>query len=91
MGAEGDMADPEAELRGQLIEALQDADYPVDDQMDLVPALPDGPNTKFAAGDTSFTAMEMAARLGSHQEFPYNSVEALVDDIVEGLKAEDML
>lgn len=85
------MADPEAELREQLLEALKDADYPVDGQMDLVPALPDGPSTTFEAGDTSFTAMEMAARLGDHQEFPYDSVEALVDDIVEGLKAEDML
>jgi hypothetical protein len=85
------MADVESELREQLLEAFSGADYPVNNQMDLVPALPNGPGTKFEAGDTSFTAMEMAAKLGSHQEFPYESPEALVDDVIEGLKAEGMI
>ncbi|WP_313691426.1 MTH865 family protein [Halorarum halobium] len=85
------MSDTEAELRSQLTEAFEGADYPVSNQMDLVPALPSGPGTRFEAGDTSFTAMEMAAKLGSHQEFPYDDVESLVDDVIEGLKAEDML
>jgi hypothetical protein len=85
------MADVEAELREQLLEAFSGADYPVNNQMDLVPALPNGPGTKFEAGDTSFTAMEMAAKLGGHQEFPYESPEALVDDVIEGLKAEGMI
>jgi hypothetical protein len=35
--------------------------------------------------------MEMAAKLGGHQEFPYESPEALVDDVIEGLKAEGMI
>lgn len=81
----------EAEIREQLLEAFSGADYPVKNQMDLVPALPNGPGTRFEAGDTSFTAMEMAAKLGSHQEFPYDSAEALVDDVMEGLRAEGML
>ncbi|WP_129114924.1 MTH865 family protein [Halegenticoccus tardaugens] len=83
----------EAELREQLLEAFGGADYPVKNQMDLVPALPNGPGTKFEAGDgeVSFTAMEMAAKLGSHQSFPYDSAESLVDDVMEGLRAEGML
>ncbi|MFC6725991.1 MTH865 family protein [Halobium palmae] len=83
----------EAELREQLLEAFSGADYPVSNQMDLVPALPNGPGTKFEAGDgeVSFTAMEMAAKLGSHQEFPYDSAESLVDDVMEGLRAEDII
>ena len=85
------MADAESELRDQLLDAFEGADYPVSNQMDLVPALPNGPGTKFEAGDVSFTAMEMAAKLGSHQEFPYESPEALVDDVIEGLKAEGMI
>ena len=85
------MADAEAELRDQLLEAFEGADYPVSNQMDLVPALPNGPGTKFEAGDVSFTAMEMAAKLGGHQEFPYESAQDLVDDVIEGLKAEGML
>ncbi|QLG26030.1 hypothetical protein HUG10_00040 [Halorarum halophilum] len=83
--------DVEAELRSQLTEAFEGADYPVSNQMDLVPALPNGPGTRFEAGDTSFTAMEMAAKLGSHQEFPYDDVDTLVDDVMTGLKAEGMI
>ena len=83
--------DVEADLRAQLIEAFKGADYPVTSQMDLVPALPNGPGTRFEAGDQSFTAMEMAAKLGSHQEFPYEDVESLVDDIMTGLRKEGMI
>lgn len=87
------MADDEteAEIRAQLLEAFEGADYPVDNQMDIVPALPNGPGTRFESGDVSFTAMEMAAKLGSHQEFPYASAESLVDDVMEGLRAEGVL
>lgn len=81
----------EAEIREQLLDAFEGAEYPVKNQMDLVPALPNGPGTRFEAGDVSFTAMELAAKLGSHQEFPYDSAETLVDDVMEGLRAEGML
>lgn len=80
-----------AELREQLSTAFQGADFPVDSQMDLVPALPEGPGTRFEAGDVSFTAMELAAKLGGEQEFPYSDVEELVDDIMEGLENQGML
>lgn len=80
-----------SEIREQLLEAFSGADYPVKNQMSLVPALPKGPGTRFEAGDVSFTAMEMAAKLGSHQDFPYDSAEELVDDVIEGLQAEGML
>ncbi len=85
------MTDVKAELREQFLDAFGDADYPVQNQMDLVPALPNGPGTKFEAGDVSLTAMEMAAKLGSEQEFPYDDVESLVDDILEGLEAKGMI
>ena len=85
------MTDVKAELREQFLEAFGGADFPVQNQMDLVPALPDGPGTKFEAGDVSFTAMEMAAKLGSEQEFPYDTPEELVDDIIEGLEAKGMI
>lgn len=79
------------ELREQFMTAFKGADFPVDSQMDLVPALPEGPSTRFEAGDVSFTAMELAAKLGGEQEFPYSEVEELVDDIMEGLKNQGML
>ncbi|NHN58232.1 MULTISPECIES: MTH865 family protein [Halorussus] len=87
------MADEEteAELREQFTEAFEGADYPVSNPMDLVPALPDGPGTRFEAGDVSFTAMELSTKLGSDQDFPYDDVDTLVDDLIEGLKSNDML
>lgn len=85
------MTDVEEDLREQFLEAFSGADYPVKNQMDLVPALPGGPGTKFSAGDVSFTAMELAAKLGGHQEFPYESAEDLVEDVMAGLKAEGMI
>ncbi len=83
--------DVEAELREQFTEAFGGADYPVSNQMDLVPALPSGPGTTFEAGDVSLTAMEMAAKLGDEQEFPYDDVETLVDDVIDGLQNQGVL
>ena len=80
------MSDIEAELREQLTNAFEGADYPVSNQMDLVPALPNGPGTTFEAGDVSFTAMELGTKLSGAQEFPYEDVEPLVDDVIEGLE-----
>jgi hypothetical protein len=81
----------EAELRSQFTEAFEGADYPVSNPMDLVPALPDGPGTRFEAGDVSFTAMELSTKLGGIQDFPYGDVDTLVDDLIEGLKQKDMI
>jgi len=45
--------DTEADLREQMIAAFEDADYPISSPMDLVPALPDGPGTRFESGEFS--------------------------------------
>ncbi|WP_423751232.1 MTH865 family protein [Salinirarus marinus] len=83
--------DVEADIRAQLREALSSAEYPVSSQMDLVPALPEGPATRFESGDVSISAMEMATKLGGHQEFPYEDVDDLVDDVMAALKSEGLL
>ncbi len=85
------MTDVEAELREQFTEAFGDAEFPVTTQMDLVPALPNGPGTTFTAGDRTLSAMELASKLGGHQDFPYETLESLVDDAIAGLKAEDVI
>jgi hypothetical protein len=79
------MADKE-DLRQQFTEAFEGADYPVNSPMDLVPALPNGPATSFESGDFSMTAMELNTKGGGSQDFPYESVDTLVDDIIEGLE-----
>ena len=88
-----DMADDEteAELRQQFRDAFGGADYPVNNPMDLVPALPNGPGTRFEAGDVSFTAMELSTKLSDVQDFPYSDADTLVDDLIEGLKQKDMI
>lgn len=85
------MANVESELREQFLDAFDGADYPVSNAMDLVPALPNGPATRFEAGDVSLTAMELATKLSDVQEFPYDTPEELVDDLIEGLKQKEML
>ncbi|MFD1585535.1 MTH865 family protein [Halorientalis brevis] len=83
------MADRD-ELREQLVEAFEGADYPVSSPMDLVPALPNGPATTFESGDVSFTAMELNQK-GGGGDFPYDDVESLTDDVLDGLEDEDYI
>lgn len=81
----------EENLREEFVAAFENADYPVTGQMDLVPALPKGPRTTFEAGDVKFSVMELASKLGSHADFPYEDVDSLVDDIMAALRAEGEL
>jgi hypothetical protein len=83
------MVDKE-DLREQFVEAFEGADYPISSPMDLVPALPDGPGTRFESGDFSMTAMELQTKLGSG-DFPYDSVEEFVDDVMTQLEEKDLL
>jgi hypothetical protein len=84
------MVDKE-DLREQFVEAFEGADFPVNSPMDLVPALPNGPGTTFESGDFSMTAMELNTKGGGNQEFPYENVDNLVDDIMEGLEDQGYL
>ncbi len=82
------MVDKE-DLRQQFVDAFEGADYPVNSPMDLVPALPDGPATKFESGDFSVTAMELNNQIsGGDTDFPYDSVDDLVDALMDGLEDE---
>ncbi|MFC6835552.1 MTH865 family protein [Halomarina ordinaria] len=83
------MADKE-ELRTQMKDAFGGADYPINSPMDLVPALPNGPSTKFESGDFSMTAMELNTKLGGGN-FPYESADAFVDDVLQQLEEQGHL
>ena len=82
--------DERSDLRDQMTEAFEGADYPINSPMDLVPALPNGPSTKFEAGDFSMTAMELNTKLGSG-DFPYESADAFVDDVMDQLEEQDYI
>ena len=77
-----------AEVREQFVEAFEDADYPVNSPMDLVPALPQGPGTTFEVGYETITAMELNQEASGQGDYPYDSVDALVDDLMDGLEEE---
>ncbi|MHB9286044.1 MTH865 family protein [Halobacteriales archaeon Cl-PHB] len=79
-----------ADLREQFVDAFEGADYPINSPMDLVPALPDGPGTKFESGDFSMTAMELNTKL-SGGNFPYDDVESFVDDVMVQLEDQDLI
>ena len=83
------MADKD-DLRDQMIDAFEGADYPISSPMDLVPALPNGPGTKFESGDFSMTAMELNTKLGGG-DFPYDTPEAFVDDVLAQLEDQDLI
>jgi len=82
------MADRQ-EVREQFVEAFEGADYPVNSPMDLVPALPNGPGTTFDIGDESITAMELNQEASGQGDYPYEGVDELVDDLMDGLEDED--
>jgi hypothetical protein len=82
------MAD-KAELREQFVEAFEGADYPISSPMDLVPALPDGPGTRFESGDFSMTAMELNTKLSGN--FPYEDVDSFVEDVMASLEERDRI
>lgn len=78
------------DLREQFIEAFEGADYPISSPMDLVPALPQGPSTTFESGDFSMTAMELNTKI-SGGDWPYESADAFVDDVIDQLEDQDLI
>lgn len=80
-----------SEIREQVTEAFEGADYPVTSPMDLLPALPNGPATTFESGDFSMSVMEMqnmeVEDIDTDPDFPYESLEEIVDDTMEGFEA----
>jgi hypothetical protein len=79
-----------SDLRAQLIDAFEGADYPVSNPMGFVPALPDGPTTRFEVGEFAMTAMELQTKLPGG-DFPYDDAESFVDDVMEKLDEEDFI
>jgi hypothetical protein len=80
--------DPEAEIRRQLLAVFERASYPLADPLELVPVLPDGAATTFEAGDVALGAMELGIEYEEYQEYPYDDAEALVDDLMSGLRED---
>ncbi|RKS78436.1 hypothetical protein BDK61_4101 [Haloarcula quadrata] len=83
-------ADTAEQLRAELESVFTNAEYPVKEPMDLVPALPDGPGTTFEAGDVRVGVMDFGAEYAEYQEYPYETAEALIDDLMTGFREEGL-
>lgn len=81
----------EAALRRQFERTFGRASYPLTDPFELIPLLPDGAATEFSAGGVTVPAIDLGMTYGEYQSYPYHSVDALVDDLIHGLKQEDEL
>ena len=82
------MSEPDVEeIRAQLVDAFEGADYPVSNPMEFLPALPNGPATTFESGDFSMSIMELQnASDGGDDRYPYHGPEEVANDIIEGLQ-----
>jgi hypothetical protein len=83
-------SDTAERLRKELEEVFNDADFPVDGPMELVPALPDGPGTTFEAGDVSIKVMDLGTTYADYQDYPYETADELVDDLMHGFREEGL-
>jgi hypothetical protein len=68
-------------LRTQLIEQFGAGRFPVRQPAELLSLLADGPAVLVVDGD-EVGVLELALTCGEQLEFPYESVEELVDDVV---------
>ncbi|MFC7134379.1 MULTISPECIES: MTH865 family protein [Salinibaculum] len=90
-GDDPERTEAERELRTQFEAVFGEAAFPLTDPFDLIPLLPDGPETTFEADGVTIEAIELGLTYGKYQRYPYDSVERLVDDIIDGLRAEGEL
>lgn len=81
----------EENFREQFTEVFGKADYPLESPFKLIPLLPDGIRTTFESGDIVIPAIDLGMVYGEYQEYPYEDVEGLVDDLIEGLKTEEVI
>lgn len=81
----------EEAMQDELLAVFGEASYPLTEPFELIPVLPDGPATTFDAGNVSIGAMELGMDYAEYQEYPYEDAEALVDDLMTGLRDEGVL
>ena len=78
------------QLREELEAVFGKAEYPVEEPMELMSVLPDGPSTTFEAQDISVGVMEFGSEYAEYQDYPYESAEALIDDLMTGFNDEGL-
>lgn len=80
----------ETEMRQQLIDVFSNAEYPVTEPFELIPVLPEGAETTFEAGDVTLGAMDIGMGYAEYQDYPYQTADSLVDDLMSGLRDDNI-
>jgi hypothetical protein len=88
---QGEREAAERAVRDRLADVLADVQFPVEDQLAVAAAVDAPHSTRVQVGDRRLTAMELAVRLEPYQDFPYASLDELVDDVLTGLREEELL
>ena len=81
----------ERALQNQFEGAFGQASYPLESPFELIPILPDGPETIFEANGIQIPAIDLGLVHGRHLNFPYRSEDELVKDTMEALRADGVL
>lgn len=85
------MSEDEADaLRAELEAVFGDTEFPVEDPMELVPALPDGPATTFEVGEITVEVMDFGTTYADYQDYPYETAADLVEDLMTGFREEGL-
>ena len=77
------------EMREVLKEEFSAVEFPVSNKLVMASNLSSGPGTKFETENISVSAMELATIAGKELDFPYDSVEDLLDDSISILDNKD--
>ena len=74
------------EFRVQLENVFFETLFPVNDPFELIPLLPDGKDTVFNIGNVTISAKDIGMKYNDYQEFPYESRDELIDDIIRSVR-----
>ncbi len=74
--------DVRRELQGEIVAALQGAQFPINTPQDLLKAFPQGAETTCQAGGVKLTAGE-AGRLLKKSDFPFRSADQMANTILK--------
>jgi hypothetical protein len=78
--------DPSLEpLRAQLVETFGPASFPVRRPTDLLPPMASGRDV-FVVDGVELVALEIALTAGESLSFPYETADALAEDVVSALR-----
>lgn len=88
MGSVNSREEAEREFRSTLEDTFRESVFPVEDPFELIPLLPDGKDTVFSVGRINIPPKDLGLKYSEYQDYPYDTREKLISDIIERVKKE---